>query len=268
MSWLGTAWRRRVAITLDNTGANASDDYDIEIPPWFDEFWSAIDSSGNELRVTHANGITVADYDVDDGAGGSFDQSGRAGRIRLNNFAAQATASMVLCWLYFDPSSTQGSGAGTAGSGTGTGYIELGQPSQHVVLYQPQRPGLARPRDVRTKTSSEQVQVWFDLTAMLERVDTAARGKRLYEEPWFASVASYDSGGSSASLESLADTRFVSSRRRVYLRTEVSGGSSGSAYSMAASVHTVHPRTTTVNTLYRILEPRVGFVVRDVLQDT
>ena len=58
MAWLD-GWLYRMPIAIDNTTAAATHDVTIPIPGDLDLFWDTIDSLGDELRLTNADGITV-----------------------------------------------------------------------------------------------------------------------------------------------------------------------------------------------------------------
>ncbi len=264
MGWLADVWTRRVPITLDNTVGAAGIDADVSIPAWFDAFWEVIDANGDELRVTHADGVTVLDYSVDGAAAGSFDRSTRSGRLRIDGLTTPATPSVVLAWLYFDSMAAQGAGStSTTITSPVDGLIDLARPSQLQTLAQPQRPGLTRPRHVLTKGGNEQVNVWVHLLP-LERQTSPGRAHRVYEEPWYLELSVLDdAGGNNAGRFDLAKSSFVqvAGGRRIALKCHVKAGDSGGAYVVVPRLGTVVPGGSSVN---RTLEPRVGLLVQDV----
>lgn len=264
MGWLDDAWLDRAVISIDNSaGTGGNFDVDVDIPAEWDAFWDAIDSSGDELRLTGPDGVTPWSYDVDDGSGGAFDKSSRSGRIRIEQIAGAGTACVQTGWLYFDSSSTQGDGSSSfSPSSPKTGHIWLGRPALHREAYQPQNPGSARPRSVIHKSSNETVYAWWRVDHHLAKRFSEARGRILWEEPVRVIASSVDSGGSGASLHDVGSSRLVWHQGQLWVGTEVSGGTDGSSYTIIARVLTGAPD---LSGTLQTLEPRTGVRVRDVL---
>lgn len=61
MSWYSSNWRYRASISVDNTaGAGGAIDITASIPTNWDEFWDNVLSTGNDVRVTDADGETCS----------------------------------------------------------------------------------------------------------------------------------------------------------------------------------------------------------------
>jgi hypothetical protein len=259
MAWLSDSWRDRRLVFVPNTGGASPVDVDVVIPPWWDDFWGAIDVNGKELRVTSADGVTGLSYSVDDGSGGAFDRAGRAGRIRIDGLTTAATASVVALRLYFDPSTTQGDGSTTTTiSGALDGTVALVTPSQHAVQGQPATVGLQRPRDVAVKSAAEEVTLWARIPTT--QALTAANGRRDLEEPWLIEAEIYDDTGAAATDADVDLTRsaLVETREGVFAGLHVTGGTVGTGYTVAVLLHTLMPGGTSA---HRKVECRIGVYI-------
>lgn len=267
--------RQCLAITVDNSAGPAAValDVDITIPKDCDPFWDAIDSSGNNLRVTAADGVTLVTYDVDDGAGGAFDATNRLGRIRVDGMTIPTgTAGIFLLWLYFDPADSDGATNISDGSSAvtmadiATGYIDLDEPTgPWWTEYQPQILRSTNPRDARHKGPSEQVYVWFRLDRVLAKSQYASEGSKRREELYYASMAVLDtSGADQTSMYDLSANRFVwhARTRTMWLKCLVKAGTTNTRYTAAPAVHTCLPYAP--NTIHKTHTPRMGLAVRQV----
>lgn len=271
MSWYDSDFRRSKAISVISPAGGGTHDFDVEIPTDWDEFWDLIDTDGEELRITRADGSTLCAYDIDDGAGGAFDKTGRAGRIRVDGEAfVGATGECALFWLFFDPSSTQGdaSVAVTITSAL-TGYIEQALPSTHVHAFQPAPAGSTKPASRITKGEDDDVFVWLEITALLERRAERAANHLEYEEPIAATYDVLDDvGASEATMVEPDDLRWVSTvegnTRRLFLRCRVKAGTDGDTFTLFAIAATVVPVAALA--VHRYVTARVGVRVVDALE--
>lgn len=271
MSHLHADWRRRAAISVPNTAGSGTIDVDITIPPDWDAFWSRIDASGNELRVTSADGRTLVTYDVDKPGGGAFSASARTGRIRIDGATVPAVpTSTALFWLYYDPETTQGDASSAVTmSGALDGYIELGVPVDRRVSAAVQRPGLQRPQNLTAKAAGATEHHWIDLAPLLQRYATPVAERLYYEEIAGVIVTAVDENDALAStiIDNTA-TRFVEfavgALRRMYARVTLTAGTSGTRYTATVTARTVTPAAPT--SVHRTLSQRLGLVVRDELE--
>lgn len=276
MSWRSSAFAKRVPITIINTAGGATPDSNTVIPVDLDAFWSVIDTSANELRVTAADGYTLLNYSVDDGSGGAFSKSSRLGRIRIDGMAAPGVANeALLVWLYFGTDGTQGSAAvATTITSAETGVIERGAPRDSdggdwVEVAAPPRPGLDRPRGVFGKGSADASDLWLEVSNLLQIRASRYAGKLLYEEPRSATyVVDDDAGSAQAGMIDLTLSRWVevvtgTGQRKLFLRMRVKAGSSGSQYTAVPTIVTAIPLQSGT---HRTLTARAGFRVRDVLE--
>ncbi len=196
---VSSVWRQRVMLSMIDPSGTAGD-YGVTIPPELDEFWSAIDSSAAELRITNAAGAVLSYMVPDDGAGGAFDKANRLGRLRIKY--TPPAAGVSACWLYYNPSSTQGSAASAPGvSITRTGYIELARPSgRNVIGHRSPLAGNQSPPQRRTLTDDERMEIWLYLGGHIEPSFTPVNGGNLALSLYYVTHPIYDTACASVSL--------------------------------------------------------------------
>lgn len=275
MSWYDDTYRKRVAITIVNTGGTSSPDANVVIPTDFDDFWDAQttagDTTGIMLRVTSADGATLLNYSVDDGAGGAWSTSARTGRIQIDELPAPGTAAneIVLCWLYYDPSTTVLTAAvATTITSAETGYIEQARPSGAQIDLGPPRPGSTVPAVAFSLATTEQRYVWGRIGHLLQPRSSASQTKLLYEEAWaMTASAKDDAGGATAGLVTAG--RFVeilaNGRREMWVIGQVNAGvaASGTNYTIILTLRTITPASASAR---QILDSRIGVRCYDVLE--
>lgn len=260
-------FRRRMPITVDNSAGVAATSVDVEvtIPKDWEEFWSVIDASGANIRVTGPDGVTLVTYDVDDGAGGAFSTTTRAGRIRIDGYTVPtSTVGMYQAFVYFDPdgSVTAGDSVVTMTS-TVSGYIHVGLPrGDRRFPYVPQTPGSTRPRTFTHKAPSEQVDVWVAWTNALEVQRKASEDSRKREELYYFVMSVENTAGTDqTSMYTLSACRFVETPDgKAWTKLVVKAGTTATNYTIAPTVHSVAPYAPTV--IYQTRQPRIGLAVR------
>lgn len=270
MSWLDDNWRKRAAISVHNAAGAGTADVTITIPTDWDEFWSAIDSSGNELRVTLSDGVTGVVYDVDATGGGAFSKASRDGRIRIDAVTLRSTVLTTgLLWLYYDSETAAGDGsAAVVIAAPLTGYIELGRPVDRRVVLQPQPPGLTRPQAILSKESAETQHFWIDFGPSLQVYRTPYNARLCYEEPEALLLGAVDDAGAAVvGLPDAAATRWVEvvrgRERRMFARVSITAGTSSDRYTVIVLVTT---RTPASASPHRIVSHRFGLSVIDAVE--
>lgn len=242
MSWgrfSGTVPTYRVSITIDSTASASAGDVQILIPDTFSTFWDTVDASGNEIRVTAADGVTLLNYKL-----ASFSKTNRAGYIQIDDFTP-AEAKVCHVWLYYGMSGAASAAATFVYSASKTGYIYLGQPGQ-VTKSIPERPGETQPRDVVSKTSAESVWLWFDFGPRLQARISPADGYFQFEEVYSAVYDVQLATASQAAMITTTSPKIVAGR---FVQVLVSAGSSGSDYTVICTVNTRIPPDLTAQTL-------------------
>lgn len=273
MSWLDANYRKRVAITVYNPLGAASGDVNVSIPKTFSAFWDVIDSSCDSIRVTAADGYTVLNYAVDDGSGGAFDSANKAGRIQIDGMwlPGIGAGELALAWLYFDPTTAPASGAVAVTIASAlTGSIELANAADIVAVAIPARPGSTRPANTRSMTTSDQQVIWLDIAPRLHIRRDAFAGRDWFEEPASASLSTIDSSGVVHAFHDMSKSRWVEvsrgGKRRLYLASywDATGATSGTNYTLIATVDTVAPNNAGLAVRRSLGDVRMGIRVLDV----
>ena len=273
MAWLD-GWKYRVPVAVNNSVPAATVDVSIPIPGDWDLFWDTIDASGVEIRVTYADGITAATYQL--GASPAFNRTNKTGVIELDGLTADnATASVVLCWLYFGQTgASTGAGSFVAASAV-AGYIQRTRPSGFVVPARPVEPGTTRPMARVQKTVGEQFLVWFEMRGMLEHRTDDSGDSRVWEEVFQVVSVVSAAGTPDATLTTVSRTRFAEvlegGRPAFYVGIFVKAGTTATNYTIEPVIDTVAPEITyDAGALalgeYRILEPRAMLSVKDITE--
>lgn len=260
--WYRPEYTRRMAISLD-VPASSPVDANVTIPKGLDDFWTNIDTSGNELRVVHSDSETVLNYSIDDGAGGAFSKTNRLGRLQLDGVVTPSVAGMQCLWLYYNTTSTQGSGAvATTITSARNGYIELSRPSgPRRYVHRPQLPGGTYPIEEFHKTAVETVPVWVHYSGSLAKAGKAAREAALLEELYYCTLVVEDTGaGDVATMYDITRPRFVWHRPTgMWIRFEVKAGTTATDYTGSFDARTILPGATA---LLQRLDTRIGIRVR------
>lgn len=260
---------KRTAITVVNTAGAASLDINVVIPPEWDDFWTWLtalaDDVGDSIRVTDSDGVTLLDYSVDDGSGGTFSAAAKTGRIQIDAAAMTATANTIVClWLYWGGTDALADAStATTITSAATGYIDLGAPSLKSHSVRSQAVGRTTPYTSYAKGSNDTDDVWLDWSGWLEKSNTDQIGSRAYEEPKHAVVTAVDEGGTpSTSVYTVGSCRWNEQPDgRVYLRVQVTAGTNGTNYTISPKVTTVVPNDSAA---HRVYQERFGLHVVDV----
>jgi hypothetical protein len=246
MSWLGSAWKIRRAIAVDNSAsAGTTVDVSITIDPTDAAFWANIRSDGADLRVTLADGITLATFKRN-----SFTYSTKVLDIHVDN-ATVAANGVTQLWVYVgNASATDAVSVFTSGSLT-FGYPFIGVPAQRIVSVKPQRPSDTKPADILTKATTEETWIFFDFGAALLSRQAPYEGHTEYEEIDAVIVAELQTNGSAYGAGSdFTRARLIDGGVAVFAKA----GASGTTYTAVARVKT---------TLNRIIDARAQLRVQN-----
>lgn len=264
MAWYyesGITWQKRLAVacqTIATSGTDAS--IYLAIPVTWDDFWSVIDSSGEEVRFTDADGVTLCDYEID-----SFTLSTRTAAYNLEpGYNASQVAGTMIAWLYYDPIGSPSDLSTSLGVQTENGRISLTDPEllpdQVVVATRP-APGTSEPADTVTKAAAEDILVWFRFDQLLAKRTGSqlASDRDDYEELQAIQVEVLNSGGTDQSgMRSDALNRAVYTQDgRLYLGVYVTGGSDGTDYTVRVEATTSYDSQATVRTLEAVCKLEV-----------
>ena len=264
MGWYADEFQQRIAISIVNTGGTATPDIAVVIPDTLDRFWDVIDSSALELRVTNADGYTLVAYKLS-----GLTYATRTLVIQVDELPAPGNADeLLLCWLYWDTTSTQGDGAtGTTITSAETGVIDEALPSGRQITARRQRPGRARPQDLVLKSVADDLDVWLDVSQILETRSSPFDGRNVHEEPQTVEITAEDDAAAdkTSTLIDMTDCTWVETRgngnggRRMWLRCRLNAGVDDTNYTVKPAMTTRSPNVTGT---HRTIESALRFAVR------
>jgi hypothetical protein len=248
MSWFDTNWSHRAAIVIDNLSGASTIDVTAVLPNDFAPLWDNIQATGNDFRVTLADGKTLATYDLD-----SFNYGNKQGTIEVDNVAAASADAMVVLWLYWGNASAPAATTTFTPSSAKTGHVMPDcMPAGHIVTAGEQRPGDTKPKTRIQKTVAEELHCWWDMRGMLSRRNTTFEGSPLCEEIEYITFAVQRAGSDEPSTYDENETRILGSG---LIRTTIKGGQDGNDYTLILTVKTTEGK---------ILNPRALMLVRDI----
>jgi len=240
MSWYSNQWTRRRKFTVSQNAGSTTIDVELTVPKEDDEFWNNVLASGNDIRATSADGITLVSFDLN-----SFNTTTRAGTIELDNVTAIATGTTAF-WLYW------GNSAATSGTSS---FVPASPVTAQLLPAVPLGPWYALAQvhsygDTSTKVRISKAPLdkgWLavDCTNLLYPNIDSRSGSRAYEEVASFQVTSVESGASTKSATyDNTKGRAVGNVIMVWLTDDVtgSGWTSGSNYAVYIQVTTTLDR--------------------------
>lgn len=244
MAWLKlttstSPFRYRFPVAVHNSSTTANLDVEVTIPPELDAFWQNIDVSGNEVRVTGADGVTELQYKWT-----SFTASSRTGVLEIYGASGTPTYSFTgsavsLLWIYVDDGEAGDGSTTVTFSGTQKGYVTAAAP-RGVILAGNPPPGRVRPPARRSQRTIDKRGYWFRLDDGVLRTARQAYNSHVqWEEVNYVEVTATTNGSGTLSPQ-LAATRFVYDRG-FYIQVVVSGGTDANDYTLLAKVTTKAP---------------------------
>lgn len=257
MSWYHSDWTQRAPILIDNFNGSSQIDVTAAVPADFPRFWENVDgaNSGADIRVTLADGQTLATFDVD-----SFNSTTKTATIEINALAASSTDAGLVAWLYWGATGKNAATTTfTPGQSAKTGHLSVAVPgsgSQRMVRCAPEAPGATQPRTEIFKTSNETIHLWWDLSGVLGLRAIPEQGRRFLDEVDNVAYTVFSAGNPESAMIDEGETRMAGSG---FIRTTIKAGSSGTNY-LARLLVTL--------TSGRILDFRCTIRVKDVQEPT
>lgn len=256
MSWLvdsGGQWPKRFPISIWNSGASTSKDVQVVVPAAFGAFWEVIDSSGYELRVTDADGITALVYQRS-----AFTYATRSLTLQLQGVSVAGTDAKQV-WLYWgQDGAADGAGSFTASSPL-TGQITNLAQRPPVVSFQGESVNATEPSQRISKTDDETQDVWWDVSSALQQAATPSNGFTSGEEIDTVDFGVYSGASPQASMVDEDLTHFVEvqSGAKKWVRTRWKAGTAGTDYTL---------RLTITTTTDRVVQARIIGSVTDLTE--
>jgi len=251
MSWLD-GWEKRASVTVDNSGGTtATIDIQFTIPADWDEFWETVLSSGADLRLAAADGVTL----IGSVEFNSFSSTSRTCTVKVNNWTPPEEG-MCQVFLYWSNSTATTVSSSQTLSSPKSAYVELGAPTARTISVRPENFKDLRPRAKIQKTSGEAVYVFFDLSGILESRRTPYGDRMLYEEiSRVSSLQVLTAGSNQTSMYTATESRFIQGR---FVRVLVKAGDDATDYTIALQVTTTNSQGGK-----QVLEARAWLAVRN-----
>lgn len=219
MSWL-SGWSDRIAVCV--VGATvATKDVQIKLTSVDRLFWAKVQSTGADIRITAADGVTV----VTQYARGAWSFAAQTATLDINDYVFTA-AGDYLFWIYIGNSAATDVSSAFAPAAPLSGYTD---PARHISAYTvtplAEQPGTTRPRQVIRKAPDDQLHVWIDCSNILEQNQYSADGNIVYEEiSYIEAVYSTTAGVVTAFvMYESTETRFFDQGMKLLVKSGVDG---------------------------------------------
>lgn len=243
MSWFNSSYRFRAPISVDFSSLSGAgtNDASVAVPASWDHFWDAIQSDGDDIRITDSDGITPLTYEWS-----GFDYANKAGTINIDDVPYDNASSQKLVWLYYGyDAATDGSGSVTPSSAK-TGVLWLTGPKAPIVEVVAERPGSQLPLTSIQITKTEKKRVYFDLDQVLPRRCTKSAGNTYGDEISEVTANVVDTDDNALAADPISDStiRYVSCRKgrgsmvSVVVDGTTANISDGSGYAINMTVYT------------------------------
>lgn len=225
MSWYHSDWPHRLPISVDRTGTTGANDVTISLPTTLQHLWDNVDTNGEDIRVTDADGVTLLTFDL-----ASFNKTNQVGTLEIDGWAGP-DSEHGLAWLYYGASGKSTGISAFSPSSAITGYITPEAPDR-VLQLAPEQPGAANPRVIISKQIADQILLYIPVSLEFSRRARGDyQGQDSYEELKSYDFIVTDAGAAQASMVAEASVRVVQvGTGQLYIRVLVKAGSSGSYY--------------------------------------
>jgi len=251
MSWYSEDWKFRAPIAVNNNGGASTIDVECAVPYAFDQFWANVQSDLDDVRITLADGFTVASYALN-----GLNYANRVVTLQVDGVSATSSDGTALLWLYWGNAAAAAATTSVTISSAKTGSITMSTPRLPVIRAGTERPGDSTPRQRIAKASADELDVWWDLRPLMATRARAHEKSRLLDEVDYVQFAvTTGTGGGISTHTSMMDeakTRFI---HPAWVSTRIKAGTSGTDYTASLTVGTADGRT---------YNPRALVKVRDV----
>lgn len=250
--WYDTAYRFRIPVSVDVTGGGTGNplvaDASLTMPKDYSAFWSNVLVSGNDVLFTEADGLTpITAANATALVVSSFSKPNRTGTWSLegvrvgNGFPFENNAHNML-WLYYGHAGASSSAFGSAGSPSPKVTRVSTVEPRTVVPMRSHRPGETTPPVEVAKAAGEVVRVALEFAPSLpRRARGPYQGRAVSDCIASLTVTSEQSGSTASPGVVTASYALWLSETRVSI--QLSGGTSGQAYTVVATAKTVRGET-------------------------
>ena len=248
MSWYSKSWSMRWPVLVDNSGGGTSPvDLSIALPTVWPDFWDRVQSSGADVRVADADGVTLLTYQLN-----SWNYANQTGTVEVDNYSPPKAGEPFVVWLYFGNAAASSAAGSFTASTPLTGYVHPGAATGPLLTGSPASVGSTEPGQRVQKTSKEITFLWLDLSREMERLPVAHQGSVAFEEVQHLDYEVLNNGTDEASEKNWTELRVLPGSR---IRIHHTGGTDGDDRTLSLAVTTTTGRT---------LNPRVLLNVRDI----
>lgn len=234
MTWYDSAYKRRYPVTVDVTGgaeSSGTEDVSITFPSDWDDFWTNIRSDFNDVIITDSNGTLQSFHRATE----NF--ANRSLQINVDNVTFANRNSINIVYVYFNnPDEATDRSVAFVPASPKTGKIFLAAPSNRIVSQPIPKNGTTTPNSVFSKTSVDEVYIWFRVNSLLASRVSAYNDRLDFESVDYIKVQSLDSSSTN-------DTnRYIELNTAVipgYIGVYVKGGTNATDYTVECRIQTV-----------------------------
>lgn len=250
MTWYNEDYRRRQIIAIDatgGTGVSADIDFEVEIPPDWDDFWENIRSDFKDVVLTDSNGLLI-NFQRKTGA----NYSTRTLTLQAYRMTIKNDDSIAVAYLYFyQPDETTDSTTSITVSSPKNGYIMLSAPHSRVVSQSASQSALDAPIQSFVKGSNDEVHVYFIVNQTFAKRISPYNERNDQEGIDYVQVFSYDSSGTdSATRYSENQTRFGNG----FVRATYKSGDDAADYAIAIQIYTTLGQLFEMRAILRVID--------------
>ncbi len=179
MAWYDSAWSHRFPILVDKlTAGTIAVDVTAVVPPTLSDFWDNLQSNGDDIRVTDADGRTLETYDIAAG----FDATLRQCTIEVQTATPPVADCMFVLWAYVGNAGAASAKTPFTPSSPRTGHLSAYVPQGDVFRFARPAPGQTQPSQVFQVATGDEPTPWVLFDRALQNLSAAYEGKRWGEE--------------------------------------------------------------------------------------
>ena len=264
--WYDENYKFRKPITLFSGGIGTQD-FEIDLPSTWDAFWENIQATGYDIRVCDNDGVTLLTFDRD-----GFVYASKTLQIEIDNYLC-VDAYPQVCWLYWGYAAATDGATPFVPASPESGLACFEAPTPAYTITCALEPGGAtQPRNVITKGTGETVFLYWDVTDLLAKREAASEGSLLFEgiqtvptyKVLLAGVDQTTMRTAVATSDTTNPLRILEVNGRIYIRTNIIGGTSATDYTLELKFTTMFNKISSSVYDTRTIVTRALLKVRDV----
>jgi hypothetical protein len=226
--WMDTDWSYRAPALVDRSGTSGAKDAELPLVTAHQHLWDNVDTNGEDIRVTSADGETAIVYDLE-----ALNKTSQVGTIELQAYNGQDNAHQLVYIYYGATDKSDGSATFTPSTPI-DGTITPEYPSSaHVLRLFPERPGDPNPRVVLSKHTTEVSHVYIPVDMAFAGLCADYNNSRGYEGLDYLTFTVTAAGSAQADMVDETAVRVCDCGgrgERLAIRVIVKAGASGTNY--------------------------------------